>query len=141
MQPITENRFSEASYKRNYWNIILPFDAPYEDLFAPGYWSHIAEKLRPMDRIEVFREDGTEWAELLVTLTDRVSAKVIELNRVSLEKEDPVAVDPEYSIAWAGPHHKFRIIRLSDKEVVQPGFATAAEAQRWLHDYTKALAA
>lgn len=141
MQPINENRFQDASYKRNVWNVILPYEVPFDDVLLPGFWSHVAMKLRVMDRIEIYREDGTEFAELLVTLTDRVSAKVIVLNRVSLTHEAPVSVDPEYQIGWAGPHHKFRVVRIADKEVIHTGFASQEAAHQWLMDYTKVLAA
>lgn len=141
MQPIQENRFSDASYKRNLWNVIIPHDVPFEDVENPSYWAHVAQKLRPMDRIEVFREDGTEWAELLVVMTDRVSAKVVVLNRVALERAAVEDSDPQYRIEWAGPHHKFRVVRVSDKEVIQSGFDSRDLAQMSLREYTKALAA
>lgn len=141
MQPIIEGRFQDASFARNIWSVVLPHDVPFEDLENPAFWAHVVRKLRVMDRIEVYREDGTEWAELLVTLTDRVSAKVVVLNRVSLEKAIAEDVDPEYAIGWAGPHHKYRVVRISDKQVVQAGFASADAAQKWLAEYTKALAA
>lgn len=138
---LSENRFSEANYKRNVWNVILPENESMDGVLEPLYWAHVARMLRPMDRIEVFKEDGTEWCELLVIFVDRVAAKVVMLNHVDLAPQAPASVDPEYGIKWAGPHAKFRVVRLSDKHVVQDKLETAQHAAEWLIGYVKALAA
>ncbi len=141
MQSIEEARFHQTDFVRNHWTVILPANVAMDDVLRPEFWAHNAQKLKAMDHIEIYREDGTEWAELLVTLVERVAARVVMLHHVPLQKESVDAIDPEYIVSFAGPHHKWRVVRASDSEMVSKGHASREEANQWVAEYTKALAA
>src|SRR5258706_10614046 len=47
-----------------------------EDLLSPEGWASVANLLRPWSHIEVRAEDGSYYAELLLTGADRAWAKV-----------------------------------------------------------------
>lgn len=140
-QKIHPSRFKPADTARNIWVIVPEAAVKYEDILDPTYWAHIAARLRPMDRIEVFAEDGSYWAELLVISAVRLSAKVIELRKQELSPSDASAGANDFVVQWKGPHHKHAVVRLKDKQALQTGFETKEDAMAWLASNSKSLAA
>jgi len=59
-----------------------------EDLLRPECWASVAKMLQPWSHIEVRAEDGSYYAELLVTGVDRAWAKVEVLNFRELSTAD-----------------------------------------------------
>lgn len=141
MIQITEDRFKAGEQVRNIWNLVMPVDHKMKQLLEPDYWSLVARYLRPMDRIEVYKEDGSEWAELLVLFADRVSAKVHLISSASMQPYEAAPVDPAYRVHFAGPAHKWRVQRISDKVVIQKGFDTEQAAKIWLQQYVNTVSA
>jgi len=135
------NRMLQADFKRNQYRVTLADYTNMDSVLEPGFWSQVAMQLQQGDRIEVYKEDGTEWAELIVQYSDRVSAKVAFLSRVDLKPQSADEVDPDYKVEWAGPHDKWRVVRLSDKEKVRIGEPSRERANAWLSNYVKGLAA
>ena len=140
MTKIHPSRFSLADSNRNVWSIVPEVGTPYSALSDASYWSHIADKLRPFDRIEVYAEDGAYWAELLVISAARLSAKVIELRKKDLDGVGMVS-EPGFEVQWKGPHHKHAVVRMKDKTALQSGFASKEDAMAWLASNSKTLAA
>lgn len=139
------SRFQAAEYARTYYVYTVEAGTPYEALFDPAYWAHICSEkgLRPYDVIEVRADEGLYFAQLLVLQADRLSARMAELFYVDLTKTkasegkiNPASVRVKY----AGPHHKYRVERLSDNAVLAHGFADETAARAWLVE-NKALAA
>jgi hypothetical protein len=63
---LTPDRFKEAEYTRRVWAMTPAAGTEVKHLLAPAYWSHVAAKLNPTDRIEVITEDNAWFAEILV---------------------------------------------------------------------------
>jgi hypothetical protein len=137
---IHPSRFKEASVARNVWAVVPEDGTPFESLLDPAYWAHVGERLRPTDRIEVFAEDGSYFAELMVRSAGRLFAHV-----EALRKHDfvPVAVSPskKYEVEYKGPHLKHAVVRVADKSVMQSGFDTTEAALAWLSLNARSLAA
>ena len=135
-------RMKEGQYERTVWVITAHENTDPADLIDPAYWSHVAAKLRPWDRIEARANDGTWYAELLVMEAGRNWARAVLLNSASLTTSD-VAISQAnglspYEVAYRGPHDKWSVIRKIDREVIHDGEQTQGGAVNWLNERMKA---
>ena len=117
---------------------------PLAHVLRPAYWASIPHtKLKAGCRIWVYPEDETWWAELLVRKVGQGYAKVQLLRQGELEALSPA--DPElakdYDIEFRGAVIKHRVVRKKDGVVVKQGLDSEAEAQAWLRDHRRMLAA
>lgn len=137
------NRFQPAENVRMVYAIVPDQGTLYDDLFKPEYWSHIASRLRPGDRIEVTAEDYSYVAVLLVLATARQSARVVELSKTTIEANSVALndVDAAHKIEHKGPHLKWCVIRLSDGERLKEKLESRQAANEWLSGHVKAMAA
>lgn len=139
---LTADRIKLAEYVRNIFVIVPELNTKLEDMLRPAFWSHVAAKLHPSDRIEVIAEDGTYFAEFYVVSCGRNWAKVSLLRMHELAEDTPEvtkAVSSEYEVQWAGGQEKARVIRLVDKQVLQAGLSSKKEAAEWLAKYEAQL--
>ncbi len=138
---ILPTRFSLAENTRNVWSVVPEVGIKPEDMVEPSYWAHVSAHLRPCDRIEAHAEDGTFFAEFLVVSSGRQTAKVVLLRKIDLEADDAPSASDEFSVQWKGPHHKFAVVRLSDRATLQHSFETKEAALGWLSSNSRTLAA
>lgn len=141
VRKIHPSRFKLAETSRNVYMIVPEDGTPFDSLLEPSYWSHIADKLRPTDRIEVIAEDGSYFAELLVRSQGRMTAKVSVLRKVDLDPPEAASQTLGFDVQWKGPHHKHAVVRLSDKSIMQGSFDTKEMALAWLALNARTLAA
>lgn len=111
---------------------------PFDALLQPSYWAHIADRLRPFDKIEVHPQDRSFYAELLVLQASRLSAKVHVLKKDDLDVIDDATTENEFFIKWKGAQ-KYSVIRAADKLAVQTGFDTKEAAMTWLANNLRSL--
>jgi hypothetical protein len=137
-------RFKNAEYERVIYQACPENGVSFEDVLQPEFWSHVADKLKPTDRIEVLAEDGSYFAELLVIDAGRLYAKVAVLRFVELASSEvpaDLAGDlAEFKVEFKGPVLKHVVVRQSDKQYVQEGIARKADAEAWIREHVKALA-
>lgn len=62
----SEDRHQQAEYVRRLHWYTAPSGITIDDLLTPDYWSRIAPKFQPLDRIEIVNDDRTFFAELIV---------------------------------------------------------------------------
>lgn len=132
------NRFKMAEQERQTWLIYPDASIEFDTILEPTYWSHVAKMLRPGAHIEVFAENGSYWAELLVRSASALAANVIVLRRYDLgpiSKEDGSLFFVEYR----GPLIKHAVVRKRDNVVVQGGFDMPEGAMGWLAANTKSM--
>ena len=146
---LLSGKLKRAEFERTVYRIKPEDGTEFEDIMKPEYWAHVGRVLRPFDIIEVLFENGTHYVELVVVDCGDLWAKVAvktDLNLATEKKsadevrEEAVGNAP-YSVAYKGPTVKWAVIRNSDNEYVEKGMATKAEAESWLTNYLKALAA
>lgn len=138
---LTINRFQSAEFTRHIWVVTPEHGTAFEDVLKPEYWSHVSAKMRPTDRIEVNAEDGSYFAELIIIAAGRQWAKVSVLRKVDLERATEGNGDAQFEVKWGGPHHKYRVIRLSDGHVIKDSFPDKEEANKYIAQHIKTLAA
>lgn len=130
---ITGPRLKQAEYVRTPYRAEPEAGTAFETVLKPEYWSHVASKLRPGDKIEIMPEDMAWYAELLVVDCTALSARVaILLPPLDLDvsSEPTIAVD-SHEVKWKGPQMKFVVIRKSDGAIVSRGHSKA-EAEQWI---------
>lgn len=135
-------RMKEGQYERTVWVITAHENTYPQDFTDPAYWSHVASKLRPWDRIEARANDGTWYAELIVLEAGRNWARVQLLSAISLTTADIAMTQSNklsaYEIVFRGPHSQWSVIRKADREVVHEGETTQGGAVNWLNERMKA---
>lgn len=118
------------------------FGVSLKDIQKPEYWVHVARQLRPGHRIEVLASDETYWAMLIVRAVGRTEAVVQVLQEVKLGKsEAPADAESPFEIKWRGPTKKFSAVRKSDGAVVKEDMQTREQADQWLKNHLKTMAA
>lgn len=117
-----------------------------EDLLVPSFWSHHAAQLQPYNKVEVHPEDGTWYAEYLVTDCSRTWAKVKQLSFVQLTTPDVALTQASalefkaalagYKVVHRGPH-KWSVVRNHDSAVMQEGIQVKEDAEAWLRTHVR----
>lgn len=136
-------RIKGGEYARMYYVVTAEHGTTQKDMQKPGFWAHVANQLRPYDRIEARCDDGTFFAEYLVLSCGRSWAKVKELSFISLTSADVSQTEADsldgYEIKWKGPHVGYAAIRTSDSTMLTSD-KDKTVVQRWLEDYVKTVA-
>ncbi len=140
VKSLQQNRFADASYRRNVWHVTPEEGTPYEDLFKSLYWTHNQRFLRPGDCIEVHAEDGSYFARLYVRANVDGEIVVAEIDKTEFKDAVP-DTGVRHSVEWKGPHRKFGVVRTSDRSVIRDGFQTRDEAMLYLVDLERTVAA
>ena len=130
---------SLAESIRNVWCCTIERGVKREDIEDPGFWGHIAARLRPWDHIEVRSEDGIIYAEYLVLSCDRTWARVRNLSYHNLTDSEisqtqAAQINGDYEVKFRGVK-KFSVVRKSDRSLLQEGLHTEADAKKWLDVY------
>lgn len=119
-----------SEYVRTVFSVTAKHGQTFEDFKEPDSWAHVANTLRKFDRVEITAEDGSFFAEGIVTKVTKVSAHIHFFTYVELSKtsDKPIEKEQAYTCEFAGKH-KWRVIRTSDKEIVEIGIETKEDAQ------------
>lgn len=140
---LNASRFGLAEHRRNVWHAVIPAGSDYSEIFNPGYWAHVAQKMRPGDEVVVINDEMTLRALLVVKSAAHLFAQVVEVSKVDLtdaQASPEVTGDYEVTVKWAGPHDKFRVerVRNGKKEVLASGMDKDA-ADKWATDHLKTI--
>ena len=110
-----------------------------EWLLDPQFWAHVANKVRPYDRIEARCDDGEFFAEYLVLQRGPQWLKVVPLSMHKLGADMANEDEPtKHKVMWLGPKLKFCVIRKSDSARVQEGIEAKADAYVAAHRFDAA---
>ena len=140
---LTESRRQFAEQWRNVHAINPELGTTLEDMTKSSYWAHVGKMLRPWDKIEVRAEDGSFYAEFIVRDAGRNWAKVELVFSHTFTVPgvtEQTAVDNGFTVKYAGPHAKYRVLRKADNSVMRDGFVTQADAEQWVREHIKSLA-
>lgn len=122
---------------RNEWVVTAEQNTTKEDVLDPQYWTHIASRFNPFDRIEVRVDDGSWLMELIVVACEKNWAKVHMLQFYQLAKVDLVNPSVKHIAEWKGPHRKFVVIRKADSQILRENFQSKDEAHMWIREHEK----
>lgn len=136
---LKHSRFHPGESKIRAWEAHIEEGTPYEKLFDPAFWDQNGYKLAMFDEIRCIPDEQNYVAWLMVVGTGVGGVRMQETRKVNIDQLDAQAQTGQYRAKFAGPHNKWRIERIADGHVESSGFATEAEANRWLADNLKAL--
>jgi hypothetical protein len=129
---LIESRLKLAEYARSIHHVTPEPGTPLREMLKPEYWAHVARKMKVGDRIEVDAEERTWFAELYVRGVTPTSVAVVIMRTVEFNKpESEEDAGAEYSAKHAG-RGVWRVIRNSDKAIVQDSFPTKEAAESWI---------
>lgn len=130
----------EAHYTQRY-AIFVPATTTMDDVLQPGWWAHVAKKLRPCDEVKIIPEDMAWRAVVFVRAVGRVEAivQMIEFTEIG-GHEAIAAADAPYYAKYGSPSVMFRVHRRDNNEVVKDHFQTREQAERWILNHVKAAA-
>jgi hypothetical protein len=126
------SRFALAQHKRNIYFITPADGTTLEEVLDPLYWSHVAARLRPTDRVEVHAEDGSFFAELFVREAGRQHARLVPLRVIEFEQLKQEPDRGGFAVQWKGPHLRWCVVRLADNQIVKGECGAKDEAMLWL---------
>lgn len=137
-------RIKPAEYTRTLWTVTVEPGITRETIESSAFWNHVARKLKPYDRIEVQCDDGTFFGEYLVLSTGRAWAKVHclqfhKLTNSDVSETQAALNDQDYEVAWKGPHKKFCVVRVSDKEILKDEIPNKDDAYKWMNQHAKTV--
>lgn len=136
-----QQRVNLAEYRRQEWVVTPEAGVTLQNLLDPTFWSHVSGRMKPMDIVEVFIEDGSAYYRMMVTSCNRIAANLIVLYSKDLTAEEqetfntPVAsAANNYEAKWQGPAEKWIVLRTKDKAKVKTGFGSREEAEAHIKD-------
>ena len=138
--PLVAPRLVQAEQQRVSWRAIVEAGTTIDEIKEPSFWSYVGVELHQFDRIEVIEESGLYFADLLVVACDRNWATVKVLAFCDLREGEAVVAsgaEATHVVEHAGPHHKWRVKRLSDGEILRKEMQTKGEADGWLAEHLK----
>lgn len=106
-----------------------------------GFWSHVATKLRPLDRIEVMDDSATWVCALIVCAASASEAIVAPLWSAELKSDASLSAPAESAFRprWMGHKRKWAVLK--GENVLREGMQSREEAEIWISSHAKALAA
>lgn len=132
----------QAEMARTAYFVFVDADVSKEDLLDPKTWAHVGDRLKMNDKIEVLSEDGRVYAELIVASSGVNFAKVRLIQFVCFDDDIQPAEDgDDYEAKFISNRYKFGVYRKSDKQWLAKELDTQADAEEWLANHRKALAA
>ncbi len=127
---------SESSYASITWHVQPEIAVTVEDLLDPGYWAHVANRMKAGHRIIAVPDDRHYFAEFFVLAASTNWAKVVLLREKTLIEDNEKTETEGYLIGFAGAH-KWRVTR--GAEVISKGHDDKDAAAKWLAENLKDL--
>lgn len=129
------SRLHQGEAKILTWYAVIEENTPYEALFEPTFWASHAKDLDRGHWIVCEPDEGHYTAKLRVMSTGVGGVCVEEYYKKEWGKEEaPLSLLGDYEVKWAGPQHKWRVMRTKDNHVAAKGFENEAAANKWLAD-------
>ena len=129
----------EAGVKFNTWEAVPPVKTPFDNMLRRSFWSNVAMKMKPGDKIVIYPRDGAYYAELLVWDAGQNWADVsllVRLDRPTLAGAP--GVENEFEIG-RDPVDGVVVKKRSTGERVKSNFANHEDARRWILDHQRVL--
>lgn len=139
---LLRNHMKLEEHARNH-HFVRPSDGfTIDDAMTPECWAHVANLVRQWDSIAIAPEDGTWYGEFVVVKVSENSVILARTNYVDLGisidlETDSGGVPDAYKVEWAGPVHKWRVVRIVDERVLAFGMIKL-DAITWAQNDAKA---
>lgn len=136
--PLNGTAFRQYEHECQTWFVYADPKATDDHLTDPKYWANVANLFRAPAELTIMAEDGTWKRKATVLAADRNWAKVVIDQTYFYAKQTVEPKDPDMTVEWAGPQHKWRVIR-TDGEVLSKEHQTRDQAEVWMKSHREAL--
>lgn len=135
MTQMTDGRVKLADHARNVHVVSVPVGVTINDLLVPSYWAHVARKIKPRDRLELWAEDRAWFADAIVVKASRLDVTIRVVSHLDLDAVPVHAPSRRdgYHVDYGGSVDQYRVIRDGDSQVMTLGL-TKGEAEQWIED-------
>lgn len=137
---ITDSRFYLAEHANNTWRARLEAGTTLEDIRTPEFYKLLSAKVRAGDVIHAAWEDGSGFVILYVRATNTGALVVHPVAGGLFRDESDEAIEPlpqpgvdemdGVRVEWAGDQDLWRVVRVSDGEIIKKGLGEQREARR-----------
>ncbi|GJD92931.1 hypothetical protein [Methylobacterium iners] len=136
---MTNPRMGHAEHKRNHYRCVLEIGTSVEEVLHPMFFMNISG-VKPGDIIECVREDLSGMIVLLVRAADRTAIKtgIVSGAFFDDELERPEAPAEDFRTEF-NVQDKWRVVRISDGEVLTADLPSEAAAKKWLTNHRKTI--
>lgn len=143
MSKLMERNLHAADFARQVFRVNPPAGTTLDEMLEPDYWAHVARRMTPHDIVEVVPEDGSFYARLFVLNADKLWVKMAKLEYVDFGEAAPkLAITDKFEAKFGGPNVKWRVHNKSDNSLVSnDSFQSRGEAEKWIEQHSKAMAA
>lgn len=134
VQPVQPNRklrphaVQQFGFGCNLHDIVVDAGTTPQDLMNPAYWEWTVNKIRKDDWLFVRVADGAWRMMMAVTAAYEHGLAVEPLMVVDLADKTPVPKESAFEVSWGSQHQKWRVIRKSDRQIMQQDIETKADA-------------
>ena len=142
IQQLDGNRRKFAEFVRNEHVIIAHSSNTQQDILQPEYYAHVAQDMKIRDRVEIWADDMTWMAQLVVLEVGRGWVKV---HPIALNEFAPTSgikgrtfEEGGYRVVHRGEFAQWSVVRIADGTVVRETEATQGGAVDWLINHLKA---
>lgn len=138
---IAPARFKDVAVVRNHWMVTVEAGTLPDDLLERGYWQHVAQKMRPGDRIEVLTDDMRWAGDLIVFASGRLWATVKFIGLVQFTDVQDLDATDNLKVQYRGPHHRYCVVEAEGNEVnvIRTNFDNQEDAMIFLQEYRKTV--
>jgi hypothetical protein len=135
--PAGRHNFAEQAF--NHWRITFTDGTEIDDIENEAYWSHVGFKMQQGDTFDGMTDNGRMYYRGICLAAGRQYATVKVLEVFELEAAVQRAGESKFRHEHMGAHHKWRVVRLSDNQVMKTGMQTEKEAIRWMDSHEIAM--
>lgn len=136
-----QRRYQLAEHARQVHWIVPEEGTTIEEILAPDYWAHVARFLHAYDEIIVQFEDQPRRVDLQVLFASDYRASVAILREYKFKEleipEGQAALKPVFK----GPQRRWTVQRQADGVFIKEGIQTKEEAEAYIRDTSKIMAA
>lgn len=139
VRPLMPAEFRQSEHELQQWLVYVDPKAKDKNLEDPKFWSNVAYLLRVPAELTIWAEDGTWKKKATVHACDRNWAKVSIDHTYNYDTPMGRVDDPDMRVEWAGPHQKWRVVRIADSEILSKEHQTKEIAGEWIRSHRVAL--
>lgn len=126
-------RLKLAEFARAPYRVEPEAGVTLDDVLEPEFLAHVADRLRPGDKLEIMPECMSWYAEALVVDATRLSARIqVILGPVAIDAAEQVLASDVFEARWISPSVRFGVVRKSDGAYMVRHLPTKADADQWI---------
>lgn len=137
--PITPRDFRYQDHELQQWVAYVPPEAAKANLEDPQFWSGVCDMIRSPAEITVMASDGSWKAKVTILHNERNWAKAVVDQWFQYDNIVSPMIEDDLKVEHAGPHHKWRVVRRSDGEILSKENPDKETAERWKRNHLQSM--